>query len=81
MEMSGADSLVIHWFRQDLRVTDNPSLCQASKKGRVMPLYILDDQNSDEHFLGGASRWWLHRSLTELDNQLDGNLSLYRAIR
>ena len=76
--MSGADSLVIHWFRQDLRVTDNPSLCQASKKGRVMPLYILDDQNSDEHFLGGASRWWLHRSLTELDNQLDGNLSLYR---
>ena len=33
----------IVWFRQDLRISDNPALAAAAKRGPVVPLYILDD--------------------------------------
>ena len=33
----------IVWFRQDLRVHDNPALAAAASRGSVLPLYILDD--------------------------------------
>ena len=71
------DALNIHWFRQDLRLEDNPSLCQAISKGRVLPIYILDDINSAEDKLGSASRWWLHHSLVSLNKSLEGKLSIY----
>ena len=32
---------VIHWFRNDLRLADNPALCEASAFDEVMPIYIL----------------------------------------
>ena len=41
---------VIHWFRQDLRLSDNPSLHHASKNDHVLPVYILDNENSGEIF-------------------------------
>ena len=69
--------LVIHWFRQDLRVADNPSLNHASKNESVLPIYILDDVNAEEMGLGSASRWWLHHSLESLNHSLDNSLSLY----
>ena len=31
-----ASNIVIHWFRQDLRLTDNPALFEASQKGKVL---------------------------------------------
>lgn len=65
---------VIHWFRQDLRLSDNPSLAAAAKHGAIMPLYILDDSNFGDYSLGAASRCWLHYSLHALDKQLDGKL-------
>ena len=68
---------VIHWFRQDLRLTDNPALFAATKGQKVLPIYILDDVNSKEHMMGSASRWWLHKSLENLTNDLDGNLGVY----
>ncbi|PIE44916.1 MAG: deoxyribodipyrimidine photolyase [Gammaproteobacteria bacterium] len=68
----------IHWFRNDLRLSDNPSLNQAIAQGRVLPIYILDDNNAGEFAMGGASRWWLHYALQSLDKDLGGNLSLYR---
>lgn len=59
---------VLLWFRQDLRLADNPALSAAVASGRpVIPLYILDD---DEPALGGASRWWLHQSLAALEKSL-----------
>lgn len=69
--------IVIHWFRQDLRLTDNPALLTATKEGDVLPIYILDDVNAKKHKMGGASRWWLHHSLTALTKSLEGNLSIY----
>ena len=71
------DALNIHWFRQDLRLEDNPSLCEAISKGRVLPIYILDDINSAKDKLGSASRWWLHHSLVSLNKSLEGRLSIY----
>lgn len=70
-------NIVIHWFRQDLRLADNPGLFEAAKQGGVLPVYILDDQNPGEHRLGGASRWWLHHSLNSLSASLKGRLAVY----
>ena len=56
----------LHWLRQDLRLTDNAALTAAAAKGPVLFLYILDDETPGEWRIGGASRWWLHRSLAAL---------------
>ena len=69
--------IAIHWFRQDLRITDNPSLETAAEFDTVLPIYILDDENSQEFKMGSASRWWLHNSLQSLNESLDGKLSIY----
>lgn len=66
----------IVWFRQDLRLRDNPALAAAAKSGRIVPVFILDD--SDKTWSpGAASLWWLHHSLTALRDEL-GALSFYR---
>ncbi|GAB4166464.1 MAG: deoxyribodipyrimidine photo-lyase [Rickettsiaceae bacterium] len=67
----------IFWFRQDLRITDNLGLFEATKKGPVMPIYILDDLNCGPFKMGGASRWWLHNSLTNLNKTLGNKLNVY----
>ena len=60
-------SPVIVWFRQDLRLADNPALDAALRSGApVVPVYILDDVAPGEWRMGGANRWWLHHSLTAL---------------
>lgn len=69
---------IIHWFRQDLRLADNPALTAAAKAGHVLPVYVLDDGNAGEWKMGGASRWWLHHSLRSLDESLDGKLVLLK---
>lgn len=68
----------IVWFRQDLRLADNPALYSACDSGEVLPVYILDDDNAGEWAIGGASRWWLHHALVDLNSSLDGRLHLYR---
>ena len=52
-----AKNIAVSWFRQDLRLSDNPALIKAAKHENVLPIYILDDVNSGEHVMGGASRW------------------------
>ena len=70
---------VVVWFRQDLRLTDNPALQAAVNEGRpILPIYILDDENAGEWMLGAASRWWLHQSLTSLDKSLQSRLRFFR---
>lgn len=50
------------WFKNDLRLADNPALYAAAEGagGPLLLLYILDER------AGAASRWWLHYSLTGL---------------
>ncbi len=59
----------LFWFRQDLRLSDQPALRAAAELGPVACVYILDDTLPWP--MGGASRWWLHHSLTSLKNDLD----------
>ena len=59
------------WFRQDLRLQDNPALAAAvARGGAVVPVYILDDAAEGKWAMGGASRWWLHQALASLDASL-----------
>jgi deoxyribodipyrimidine photo-lyase len=53
-----------------MRLSDNPALIAAARKGAVIPVYILDDEAPGQWKRGGASRWWLHHSLAALDADL-----------
>lgn len=66
-----SDNPVILWFRQDLRLADNPALQAAITCGRpILPLFVLDDISAGEWRTGGAGRWWLHYSLAALRDDL-----------
>lgn len=59
------------WFRNDLRLADNPALTAAARSGApIIALYVLDDESAGEWRMGSASRWWLHHSLTALAHDL-----------
>ncbi len=60
----------ILWLRRDLRLSDHPALTSAVKAGAVIPVFILDDETPKHRRMGGASRWWLHHSLSSLDADL-----------
>jgi deoxyribodipyrimidine photo-lyase len=62
---------VIVWFRQDLRLKDNPALHAAVESGQpVIPVYIWSPEEEGEWAPGAASRWWLHHSLQALAKDL-----------
>ena len=65
----------IVWFREDLRLADNPALSAAAERGALLPVYIQTEDGTRS--LGGATRWWLHHSLQALMADL-GYLSLHR---
>jgi deoxyribodipyrimidine photo-lyase len=63
--MEGMSSPALVWFRQDLRLADNPAL--AALEGRpALLVYVLDDEAAGAWAHGGAQRWWLHHSLASL---------------
>ncbi len=70
------------WLRDDLRIADNPALDAAVATGReIVALVVLDDVSPDLRPIGGASRWWLHRSLAAFAARFDeigGTLCLRR---
>lgn len=60
------------WFRQDLRLADNPALEAARRSGAPLAfVYVLDDETPGRWRIGGAARWWLHHSLTALSSDLE----------
>ena len=61
----------IHWFRNDLRLADNPALNAASEND-VLPIFIHDTDDAED--LGEASKVWLHHSLEKLNHSLGGKL-------
>lgn len=78
MRQMNKQSIIIHWFRQDLRLADNPALYQACQQGTVLPVYILDDAPAAKCALGAASRVWLHYSLHALNRSLNNHLCCYK---
>ena len=79
---SSARPPVIVWFRRDLRLTDNPALNAATETNSpLILLYILEEGGDKKRPLGGASRWWLNKSLQRLAqdiNKRGGSLTLRR---
>jgi deoxyribodipyrimidine photo-lyase len=61
----------IVWFQLDLRLDDQPALAFAAAAGEpVIPVHCHDPRREGRWAAGGASRWWLHRSLAALDGVL-----------
>ena len=69
--------LAIVWFRQDLRLADNPALHAAAASGAsILAVYIHDDTAAGEWSPGSASRWWLQHSLAALSASLEDRLQV-----
>jgi deoxyribodipyrimidine photo-lyase len=68
---AGSPALV--WFREDLRIGDNPALDAAVKSGRpVVAVYIFDPVSQGVRPIGAAQKWMLHQALTALAGKLEG---------
>lgn len=63
----------IVWFKQDLRLSDNPALLKAAHLGTILPIYILDTSIK----LGSATKVYLHHSLNALNKSLNNKLNFY----
>lgn len=59
-------SKALFWFRQDLRLIDNPGLTEACHHhDEILLIYILDPKLKNT-----AQAWWLHASLLSLMSDL-----------
>ena len=59
------------WFRQDLRLADNPALLAAIARGApIIPVFIHAPDEEADWTPGAAARWWQHRSLEALAESL-----------
>ena len=70
---------IIVWFRQDLRLNDNPALQSAlNGNSAVIPVFIEDETCGRQ--AGSMSRWWRNNSLAKLNNALSkrGSRLIYR---
>lgn len=66
---SDSSGPILVWFRDDLRLDDNPALQAAHEADApLICLYCFD--RSLNRKLGAASRWWLHHSLARLNQDL-----------
>lgn len=64
--------MVIHWFRRDLRLDDNPALHAAWREGNgsMVPVFILSDWQGSHRWVGPARLETLCGSLRALANGL-----------
>ncbi len=63
--------VAIHWFRRDLRLTDNTALNAAAKAAdAVVPVYILSDWHKQHHWTGPNRQEFLCACLESLSKNL-----------
>jgi deoxyribodipyrimidine photo-lyase len=63
----------IVWLRNDLRISDNPALDAAIKRGSPLVIvFVLDQESPGIRPLGAATKWWLHHSLEALRSDIEG---------
>ncbi|MFM8460026.1 MAG: deoxyribodipyrimidine photo-lyase, partial [Chthoniobacterales bacterium] len=61
----------IHWFRRDLRITDNTALSAAAKEAEeVIPVYVVSDWKKEHRWTGAPRQSFLCGSLAALDGNL-----------
>jgi deoxyribodipyrimidine photo-lyase len=69
--MLGTMRTAIHWFRRDLRVTDNTALAAAAREAEeVIPVYVVRDWKGEHRWTGAARQTFLCGSLASLDGNL-----------
>ena len=68
----------IHWFRNDLRLDDNPSLTKATENSELIPIYIFDENATIDFNQGEASLTWLYESLKLLNKSLENRHSFLK---
>ena len=62
---------IIHWFRRDLRITDNRALAEAARRGdEIIPVYVLSDWKKSHRWSGPARQQFLCDCLAALDANL-----------
>ena len=62
---------VIHWFRRDLRVTDNTALSEAARRAeQIVPVFVLEDRQRPGPDVGAARMGFLLQSLEVLRKHL-----------
>ncbi|MFN3910434.1 cryptochrome/photolyase family protein [Hyphomonas sp.] len=62
----------IVWFREDLRLSDNPALSAAvAAGGPLVCVYIRETDLDDARPIGAAAQWWLDKSLRALAQGLE----------
>jgi len=65
------EGCTIVWFRQDLRLADNPALIAAIDRGLpVVPVFIWSPHEEAPWEPGAAKRWWIHHALEDLSKSL-----------
>ena len=63
---------VIHWFRRDLRITDNTALNAAVAAGEeVIPVYIESEWKNSHRWTGSARQEFLCGALGSLAKNLE----------
>lgn len=68
-------TISIIWFRQDLRLADNPALQDACKK---FPLLAIVSATKNQITTQGlSSNWWHYHTLKDLNQSLDNKLNFY----
>ena len=65
--------MILHWFRRDLRLEDNPSFADACREsgGRVVPVFVLSDWRGAHRWSGPARQQALCGSLRALAEELE----------
>jgi len=64
-------TVVLHWFRRDLRISDNTALSEAARRSeRVIPVFILEDALRTGPDVGPARLAFLLRSVESLRKNL-----------
>ncbi|KAM4614484.1 deoxyribodipyrimidine photo-lyase-like [Discoglossus pictus] len=75
LKSPGSMRPAVVWFRRDLRLHDNPALIAALELGvPIIPVFLWSpNEEAGQNFTlatGGATRYWLHHALQQLNQSL-----------
>ena len=64
--------LALHWFRRDLRLTDNTALSRAVQEAAaVIPVYAVSAWEKEHRWTGPARQEFLCGSLASLEKNIE----------
>ncbi len=64
-------SVAIHWFRRDLRLTDNSALNAAARRDQLVPVYLVSDWRDSHEWCGAPRQEFLCGCLASLARNIE----------